>query len=114
MTPQQKRLLDAIEELTVEGVSPSYEQLMERLGLASKSGVHRLVQALKERGVLSDIPGRARSLSIVTRQAESVPFDRMAEAALRHVLLRNRYGLAPSVASTRAAMVKAFRGEVAQ
>jgi hypothetical protein len=43
LTPKQRELLDYIEAYSQEsGASPSYQQMMERLGLHSKSGVHRL------------------------------------------------------------------------
>lgn len=108
MTPKQKRCLDAIEKLTKDGVPPSYNELKDYLGLASKSGVHRLVHALAERGYINLSPDRARTIQIVTRQAEEVPFNRLAAAAMAHVLARVSTGKTPTIASTRSAMVKAF------
>ena len=43
-------------------VPPSYQELMEEMGLRSKSGIHRIIQALKNRGYIEDIPNCARSM----------------------------------------------------
>jgi SOS-response transcriptional repressor LexA len=65
LTPKQRELLDYIEAYSQEsGASPSYQQMMERLGLHSKSGVHRLVKALEERGHISRLANRARSITV--------------------------------------------------
>lgn len=108
MTPQQKRCLDAIERLTKDGVPPSYDELKDELGLASKSGVHRLIHALAGRGYIALSPGRYRTMQVVTRQAEEVPFNRLAAAAMAHVLAKVSAGKTPTIASTRGAMVRAF------
>lgn len=65
LTPHQRQLFDFVHaEITSGNVSPSFEQIREHLGLKSKSGVHRLVEALVERGWLIKLPGRARSLAL--------------------------------------------------
>lgn len=63
LTGRQKELLDFIRDrVATDGVSPSFEEMKEHLGLKSKSGVHRLVTALEERGMVSRLRGRARAL----------------------------------------------------
>ncbi|MBM3928887.1 MAG: transcriptional repressor LexA, partial [Sphingomonadales bacterium] len=47
------------------GVSPSFEEMKEALDLKSKSGVHRLISALEERGFLRRLPNRARALEVL-------------------------------------------------
>lgn len=64
MTPAMARCLEAIKDLTVDGVSPSFRELKAYLNL-STSGVHRLVTALEERGHLTRIPNRARSFVVI-------------------------------------------------
>lgn len=49
------------------GASPSYAEIGKALGLASKSGVHRLMYGLADRGAIRVMPGRARSITIVER-----------------------------------------------
>lgn len=65
LTKCQSDLLAYLKAETEAGHAPSYEQIKTHLGLASKSGVHRLVAGLKERGHVSCIPGRARTLTVV-------------------------------------------------
>ena len=65
LTPCQAACLAYIKAETEAGHSPSFEQIKIHLGLASKSGVHRLIQGLKERGHVAYIPGRHRSLTVV-------------------------------------------------
>jgi repressor LexA len=73
LTPKQKELLMFIHErLKESGVPPSFDEMKEALDLKSKSGIHRLITALEERGFVRRLPHRARALEIV-RLPESVP-----------------------------------------
>jgi repressor LexA len=66
LTRKQLELLLFINErLKEEGVPPSFEEMKEALNLQSKSGVHRLIVALEERGFLKRMPNRARALEVV-------------------------------------------------
>lgn len=67
MTPKQKQLLDFIGNyaITHDGVCPSYEEMKRAMGLKSKSGIHRLVVALEERGHISRHAFRARAIDLV-------------------------------------------------
>jgi repressor LexA len=66
LTAKQHSLLIFIHErLEATGVSPSFEEMKEALDLKSKSGVHRLIGALEERGFLRRLPNRARALEVV-------------------------------------------------
>lgn len=66
LTRKQLELLLFINErLKEEGVPPSFEEMKEALNLQSKSGVHRLIIALEERGFLKRMPNRARALEVV-------------------------------------------------
>jgi repressor LexA len=66
LTSKQHALLVFIHErLEGSGVSPSFEEMKEALDLKSKSGVHRLIGALEERGFLRRLPNRARALEVV-------------------------------------------------
>lgn len=70
LTRKQHELICFIEDrLADTGISPSFEEMKEALGLKSKSGVHRLISALEERGFLRRLPNRARALEI-TRMPE--------------------------------------------
>ena len=66
LTRKQLELLLFINErLKEEGVPPSFEEMKDALNLQSKSGVHRLIVALEERGFLKRMPNRARALEVL-------------------------------------------------
>jgi len=72
LTRKQHELLRFIQSsLEESGVSPSFEEMKEALDLKSKSGVHRLISALEERGFIPRLPNRARALEVL-RQPEDV------------------------------------------
>lgn len=91
LTRKQHELLMYIHErIKEQGVSPSFDEMKEALDLRSKSGIHRLITALEERGFIRRLPHRARALEIV----------KMPDAALgaqRPGLTRPRGGFSPSV-----------------
>ena len=66
LTKKQKNLLIYInEKLKNEGVSPSYDEMRVSLNLKSKSGIHRLISALEERGFVKRLAHKARALEVV-------------------------------------------------
>jgi repressor LexA len=66
LTRKQYELLVFINRrLSDSGVSPSFEEMKEALGLKSKSGIHRLISGLEERGFIRRLPHRARALEVV-------------------------------------------------
>jgi len=66
LTRKQSELLTYIEDrLKESGISPSFEEMKEALALKSKSGVHRLISALEERGFIRRLPNRARALEVL-------------------------------------------------
>ena len=66
LTKKQKNLLLFInKKLRSSGVSPSYEEMKQSLHLKSKSGIHRLISALEERGFIRRLPHKARALEVI-------------------------------------------------
>ena len=66
LTRKQQELLIFIDErLKSDGVSPSFEEMKDALSLKSKSGVHRLINALEERAFIRRLPNRARALEVL-------------------------------------------------
>ena len=66
LTAKQRELLIFIDARLKEGgISPSFDEMREALDLKSKSGVHRLISALEERGFIRRLPNRARALEVV-------------------------------------------------
>ena len=64
-TKQRELLLYINQRLIATGVSPSFDEMKDALKLKSKSGIHRLVSGLEERGFLRRLPHRARALEVV-------------------------------------------------
>lgn len=66
LTRKQQELLAFIDQrLQADGVSPSFEEMKDALQLRSKSGVHRLINALEERRFIRRLPNRARALEVL-------------------------------------------------
>ena len=66
LTKKQKNLLLFInKKLRTSGISPSYEEMKESLNLKSKSGIHRLISALEERGFIKRLAHKARALEVI-------------------------------------------------
>jgi len=66
LTAKQRELLMFIDQrLGQTGISPSFDEMREALDLKSKSGVHRLISALEERGFIRRLPNRARALEVM-------------------------------------------------
>jgi len=75
LTKKQLELLVFINRsLSRNGMSPSFEEMKDALGLKSKSGIHRLIGGLEERGFLRRLPHRARALEVV-RMPEAAGFS---------------------------------------
>ena len=92
LTAKQRELLLFIDSrLKDEGISPSFDEMREALELKSKSGVHRLISALEERGFIRRLPNRARALEVVklpeTRPSATItPLRPAAPAAANDTL----------------------------
>ena len=74
LTAKQHELIRFIQQRLEEtGISPSFEEMKEALDLKSKSGVHRLISALEERGFLRRLPNRARALEAIRQPEDATP-----------------------------------------
>ena len=81
LTAKQHELLRFIQQRLEEtGISPSFEEMKEALDLKRKSGVHRLISALEERGFIRRLPNRARALEVLRQPEDSTPAVRGAKA----------------------------------
>ncbi len=77
LTRKQHQLLMFIHERTQsQGVSPSFDEMKDALQLKSKSGIHRLITGLEERGFLRRLPHRARALEILRLPENIEPVER--------------------------------------
>ena len=79
LTQKQKDLLTLLDtRIKAVGVPPSYDEMKDALGLASKSGIHRLITALEERGFIRRLPNKARAIEVL-----KVPNDLKTDLAPR-------------------------------
>lgn len=69
LTKRMKDCLDFIDRYMKksDGIAPSYDEIKKGIGLKSKSGVYRYIEALEERGFIKRIPYRARAVEILKR-----------------------------------------------
>lgn len=68
LTRKQHQLLTYIDNhLKTDGVPPSYDEMKDALGLKSKSGIHRLITGLEERGFIRRLPHKARALEVLKK-----------------------------------------------
>ena len=66
LTKKQHELLLFLEEkIAQSGVTPSFEEMKNKVGLKSKSGIHRLISALEDRGFIKKLPFKARAIEII-------------------------------------------------
>lgn len=74
LTRKQSDLLRFIHERLKEtGVPPSFDEMKDALDLRSKSGIHRLILALEERGFIRRLPNRARALEVIRLPESATP-----------------------------------------
>jgi repressor LexA len=105
LTAKQRELLLFIDErLKSNGISPSFDEMRDALDLKSKSGVHRLISALEERGFIRRLPNRARALEVL-----KVPDVRPSNV----VPLRSVTGVAPAPAPANDSIDIPLHGRIA-
>ena len=96
LTSKQHELIRFIQaRLEATGISPSFEEMKEALDLKSKSGVHRLISALEERGFLRRLPNRARALEVIKTPEDAVVKPKASGAANDAVTLTPPRGARP-------------------
>lgn len=79
ITKRQKELLDYMRHyINKNEYAPSFQEMMEHLGLKSKSGVHGLVNGLAERGMIRRIPNRARAIELINLPVNADPKQQLA------------------------------------
>ncbi len=95
LTRKQHELLMFIHErLKESGIPPSFDEMKEALDLASKSGIHRLITALEERGFIRRLPNRARALEVL-RLPDSIAPGLNAARKFSPSVIQGSLGRAP-------------------
>lgn len=99
LTRKQNELLLFINKrLNDDGVSPSFDEMKEALRLKSKSGIHRLITGLEERGFLRRLPHRARALQVLKLpETAALPAPNVTPLLARAGLGETREGFVPQV-----------------
>jgi len=88
LTRKQSELLEFLVSHSQEhDVPPSFDEMRDALGLASKSGIHRLVSGLEERGYIRRLANRARAIEILRPAGTPSPFAQAVTAAVEAVSL---------------------------
>lgn len=104
LTRKQHELLLFIHERMKEsGIPPSFDEMKDALDLASKSGIHRLITALEERGFIRRLPNRARALEVIKLPEAYNPAIQPRRGFSPSVIEGSR-GKPPAVSPTTAAM----------
>ncbi|HJM61132.1 MAG TPA: transcriptional repressor LexA [Alphaproteobacteria bacterium] len=108
LTRKQYDLLVFINRrLEENGISPSFEEMKEALGLRSKSGVHRLITGLEERGFIRRLPHRARALEVLKAPEESGAAAKAKQEAAANVV-RPNFASKPVAAEASAVALPLF------
>lgn len=88
LTQKQSELLAFLTSHMAEhDVPPSFDEMRDALGLASKSGIHRLVSGLEERGYIRRLANRARAIEILRPATAGQAITRAVSSAVEHVTL---------------------------
>ena len=103
LTRKQLELLLFIHErLKESGVPPSFDEMKDALDLRSKSGIHRLITALEERGFIRRLPNRARALEVLRLpDAVNPSFAAVRQRGFRPNVIEGRLGKGPEPQSRR-------------
>ncbi len=113
LTKKQRELLLFINDRIKEtGVSPSFDEMKEALDLASKSGIHRLITALEERGFLRRLAHRARALEVLKLPESAVPQGNSARG-FRPSVVEGRGGRSSSAPTSRGPSMIPVMGRIA-
>ncbi len=96
LTRKQLELLMFINErLKESGIPPSYDEMKDALDLRSKSGIHRLITALEERGFIRRLPNRARALEVIKLPDAVMPGNGGRQRGFRPSVIEGRLGKSP-------------------
>ena len=100
LTKKQYELLVLIDRrINESGVPPSFDEMKDALGLKSKSGIHRLISGLEERGFIRRLPHRARALEVL-KLPENLEIQRTSDAPPKPAnVIKGEFGAKPQSAT---------------
>jgi len=112
LTRKQHELLRFIQErLRESGVPPSFDEMKDALDLRSKSGIHRLIMALEERGFIRRLPNRARALEVI-KMPDGLGAPQ-ARGRFSPAVVQGGLGSQPNLGKSRPAPEEDSRGAIA-
>jgi repressor LexA len=95
LTKKQHELLMFINQrLAATGVAPSFDEMKDALRLRSKSGIHRLISGLEERGFIRRLPHRARALEVIKLPGESAVAASAERSRFSRTVIRGDFAAA--------------------
>lgn len=100
---QHELLLFIHERLKETGIPPSFDEMKEALDLASKSGIHRLITALEERGFIRRLPNRARALEVLRLPDSIAPGLNSGARGFSPSVIEGSLGKTPAPAASKPA-----------
>ncbi len=102
LTKKQYELLVLIDRRIKDtGVPPSFDEMKDALGLKSKSGIHRLISGLEERGFIRRLPHRARALEVL-KLPENLEIQRATDASAEPAnVIKGEFGAKPQAATLK-------------
>ena len=111
LTRKQLELLLFINErLKESGIPPSFDEMKDALDLRSKSGIHRLITALEERGFIRRLPNRARALEVIRLpDAVNPSFAAMRQRGFRPNVIEGGLGKSAGAADAARGSGERFR-----
>jgi len=115
LTQKQRDLLMFIYDYTARtGLSPSFEEMKEGLDLKSKSGIHRLINALVERGFLARLPNKARALDVVKLPENAGGLRVVSSPAATPAAKDPKAGVKPNFKQSRMPAMTAANADMAE
>jgi repressor LexA len=99
---QQELLLFIHERMKESGVPPSFDEMKDALDLASKSGIHRLITALEERGFIRRLPNRARALEVIKLPEAYTPSIKPQQRGFTPSIIEGSLGKVPAPSTPKA------------
>ena len=89
LTIKQRELLNFLQDYEHEHqVSPSFDEMRQAIGLASKSGIHRLISGLEERGFIRRLANRARAIEIIRNENTALETNQKTDTNIIHTPFR--------------------------
>lgn len=83
LTKLERKVLEVLEDLTIDAVGPSFDEIVKATGVASRGNVHRIVVSLEQKGRIRRLPYRSRAIEIIKpTKLDRIDLDSLSQADL--------------------------------